>query len=267
MAATVVIGRWGATHYGYLNDIPPMPYMLTCAAPRVHPCRAAGSAPRPRRHVIALVDFALRAAGSARHHLGRHTSVGVANEQPPSDGFSAKPLIKPRLMALVVTGRNLGRRSGGALRLWTRVDHRRARRDRRDGPRRASSQCGGTVRLSDPVRSRWELRCPIDRYPIDAQPNEGEKTSNVPSSSSSTQGPPDRVHHAAVNQPTGSVALVVASSAQERRSWSRRTPRSSPRSESPHRRVPPLTRPSTLRQVSRGPPRAPLARGREQWAG
>ena len=33
MAATVVIGRWGATHYGYLNDIPPMPYMLTCAAP------------------------------------------------------------------------------------------------------------------------------------------------------------------------------------------------------------------------------------------
>ena len=33
MAATVVIGRWGATHYGYLNDIPPMHYMLTCAAP------------------------------------------------------------------------------------------------------------------------------------------------------------------------------------------------------------------------------------------
>ena len=33
MAATVVIGRWGATHYGYLNDIPPMHYMRICVAP------------------------------------------------------------------------------------------------------------------------------------------------------------------------------------------------------------------------------------------
>ena len=107
----------------------------------------------------------LRAAGSARHQLDRHTSLGVATSSHASDGFSAKPLIYPRSMALVVTGRNLGRRSGGALRLWTRVDHRRARRDRRDGPRRASSQCGGTVRSLAGDWSRWETSLPHPQIP------------------------------------------------------------------------------------------------------